>query len=249
MQFRKLCENHPVLKGIVAEPMSYEETAQENDYLYRTGTNTDPYRVVGPMDSRESGSGLSPLQSAKTEEQQTYCTPLGNPLRPHQKELATWHRSMVEVEKDVAVLPSGIDHSIKASDPATWPMYYKWIRSRGNIAQFDYLCQNQIRTATPRCYIPPNSSAAGPNPTPPIPITSTTSNVGASPFTLATSHHVWLPRPIRPIPLKSMNNNCNSEHDKTKNYPKQIKWNMNTNAPLPSPRAKRPFALGERFSL
>jgi hypothetical protein len=105
-----------------------------------------------------SYSGPVPISDTAPSSQKSnnpdYCTPLGNPLRPDQKELATWDPSMNEVEKDIAVLPSGIDYSIKASDPATWPMYYKWIRSRGNIALFDYLCQNQIRTASPRCYIP-----------------------------------------------------------------------------------------------
>jgi hypothetical protein len=113
-----------------------------------------PLLVAGAARTEGHGEGERSSLINPESNNPVYCTPSGNPLRPDQKELATWPPSMTEVEKDIAVLPSGIDHSIKASDPATWPMYYKWIRSRGNIALFDYLCQNQIRTATPLCYIP-----------------------------------------------------------------------------------------------
>src|SRR5436190_16582008 len=71
-----------------------------------------PLLVAGAARTEGQGEGersslINP--SIQKSHDPVYCTPLGNPLRPDQKELATWDPSMNEVEKDIAVLPSGID--------------------------------------------------------------------------------------------------------------------------------------------
>jgi hypothetical protein len=147
LNFRKYCQNHPVLKGIVAEPKTYEETAKENEELARTGTNTSHFRVVTPADSaRDPDPTLNPAPQLKS--------PIGTPLKPNQEFAASWEPSITEDEKETAVLPTGRDRTIQFENPATWPRFYHYIQKHGNNPLLEYLCQNQIRAVTPQCFIP-----------------------------------------------------------------------------------------------